>query len=511
VNKNYYITTPIYYPSAKPHMGHAYSSIIADFFARFKKIDGFKVHFLTGTDEHGLKIQRSAEKQNKDPKSFCDEISKIFEDLTKTLNLSNSDFIRTTENRHKKSVQNLWKKLKKNKQIYLSKYSGWYSVSDEAFYNDDEVEEKDGIKIAKNSGSLVEWVEEESFFFKLSNWEKPLLKFYQDNPKFILPESRKNEVISFVKSGLKDLSVSRKTFSWGIEVPEDKDHVVYVWLDALTNYLSSLKFPDKDNDLYKSFWPASLHIIGKDILRFHAVYWPAFLLAADIEPPRRVYGHGWILSGDEKMSKSKGNILDPLKIINIYGLDPLRYYLLKEVSFGNDGNISEEKLENCINSDLANNFGNLCQRVLSFANKNCSSVIPEHQYNDDDLNILNSMTNLDKIRNFIDNQDINQYMNFIIDRLFASNKYFNDQEPWKKKDDNLRLSSIVYTSLELIRKIAILLYPVMPQTAIKVLKTFDVNENDIKFSSLENNEFLVKENKISKLDILFKKIEKNND
>ena len=377
-------------------MGHAYSSIIADFFARFKKIDGFKVHFLTGTDEHGLKIQRSAEKQNKDPKSFCDEISKIFEDLTKTLNLSNSDFIRTTENRHKKSVQNLWKKLKKNKQIYLSKYSGWYSVSDEAFYNDDEVEEKDGIKIAKNSGSLVEWVEEESFFFKLSNWEKPLLKFYQDNPKFILPESRKNEVISFVKSGLKDLSVSRKTFSWGIEVPEDKDHVVYVWLDALTNYLSSLKFPDKDNDLYKSFWPASLHIIGKDILRFHAVYWPAFLLAADIEPPRRVYGHGWILSGDEKMSKSKGNILDPLKIINIYGLDPLRYYLLKEVSFGNDGNISEEKLENCINSDLANNFGNLCQRVLSFANKNCSSVIPEHQYNDDDLNILNSMTNLDK-------------------------------------------------------------------------------------------------------------------
>ncbi len=511
MNKNYYITTPIYYPSAKPHMGHAYSSIIADFFARFKKIDGFKVHFLTGTDEHGLKIQRSAEKQNKDPKSFCDEISKIFEDLTKTLNLSNSDFIRTTENRHKKSVQNLWKKLKKNKQIYLSKYSGWYSVSDEAFYNDDEVEEKDGIKIAKNSGSLVEWVEEESFFFKLSNWEKPLLKFYQDNPKFILPESRKNEVISFVKSGLKDLSVSRKTFSWGIEVPEDKDHVVYVWLDALTNYLSSLKFPDKDNDLYKSFWPASLHIIGKDILRFHAVYWPAFLLAADIEPPRRVYGHGWILSGDEKMSKSKGNILDPLKIINIYGLDPLRYYLLKEVSFGNDGNISEEKLENCINSDLANNFGNLCQRVLSFANKNCSSVIPEHQYNDDDLNILNSMTNLDKIRNFIDNQDINQYMNFIIDRLFASNKYFNDQEPWKKKDDNLRLSSIVYTSLELIRKIAILLYPVMPQTAIKVLKTFDVNENDIKFSSLENNEFLVKENKISKLDILFKKIEKNND
>ena len=489
-------------------MGHAYSSIIADFFARFKKIDGFNVYFLTGTDEHGLKIQRSAEKQSKDPKSFCDEISKIFEDLTETLNLSNTDFIRTTEDRHKISVQNLWNLLEKNNQIYLSKYSGWYSVSDEAFYNEDEVEKQDGLKVSKLSGSVVEWVEEESFFFKLSDWEKPLLEFYEKNKSFILPESRRNEVISFVKSGLKDLSVSRKTFSWGIKVPGNEKHVVYVWLDALTNYLSSLKYPDESNDLYKSFWPADLHIIGKDILRFHAIYWPAFLLAANIEPPKRVYGHGWILSGDEKMSKSKGNILDPLKIINIYGLDPLRYYLLKEVSFGNDGNISEEKLENCINSDLANNFGNLCQRVLSFAEKNCSSRIPEHQFNDDDLVILNSLTNLDKIRLFIDNQDINQYMNFIVDRLFASNKYFNDQEPWKKKDDKLRLSTIVYTALELIRKITILLYPAMPQTSIKILNAFDIREKEIFFPTLENNETLKEKNKINKLNILFKKIEK---
>ncbi len=469
MNKNYYITTPIYYPSAKPHMGHAYSSIIADFFARFKKIDGFNVYFLTGTDEHGLKIQRSAEKLNKDPKSFCDEISKTFEDLTKTLNLSNTDFIRTTEERHKISVQNLWNILEKNNQIFLSKYSGWYSVSDEAFYNEDEVEEKDGLKISKSSGSTVEWVEEESFFFKLSEWEKPLLEFYEKNKNFILPESRRNEVISFVKSGLKDLSVSRKTFSWGVKVPSDENHVVYVWLDALTNYLSSLKYPDENNELYKNFWPADLHIIGKDILRFHAIYWPAFLLAAKIEPPKKVYGHGWILSGDEKMSKSKGNILDPLEIINAYGLDPLRYYLLKEVSFGNDGNISEEKLENCINSDLANNFGNLCQRVLSFAEKNCSSLIPDHKFNDEDLEILKPINNLDKIRSFINNQDINQYMNFIVDRLFAANKYFNDQEPWKKKDDRLRLNTIVYTALELIRKITILLYPVMPETSVKVL------------------------------------------
>ena len=508
MSKNFYITTPIYYPSAKPHMGHAYSSIIADFFSRFKKIDGYKVYFLTGTDEHGLKIQRAAEKQQKDPKSFCDEISKTFEDLTKTLNLSNTDFIRTTEDRHKKSVQNLWSILEKNKQIYLSSYSGWYSVSDEAFYNEDEVEEKEGTKIAKSSGSIVEWVEEESFFFKLSEWEKPLLHFYNKNKNFILPEGRRNEVISFVKGGLKDLSVSRKTFSWGVKVPSDEKHVVYVWLDALTNYLSSLKYPDQNNDLYKDFWPADLHIIGKDILRFHAVYWPAFLLAANIKPPKRVYGHGWILSGDEKMSKSKGNILDPLEIINSYGLDSLRYYLLKEVSFGNDGNISEEKLENCINSDLANNFGNLCQRVLAFTEKNCSSIIPKHVFNNEDLIILNSIKDLDKIRTFIDNQDINQYMSFIVDRLFASNKYFNDQEPWKKKDDKLRLSSIVYTAIELIRKITILLYPVMPQTSLKVLNTFNIKEKEVDFSSLGNHEILKEGNKINKLEILFKKIEK---
>ena len=489
-------------------MGHAYSSIIADFFARFKKIDGFNVYFLTGTDEHGLKIQRSAEKENKDPKSFCDEISKIFEDLTKTLNLSNTDFIRTTEERHRVSVQNLWNILEKNKQIYISKYSGWYSVSDEAFYNEDEVEDKNGSKVSKSSGSVVEWVEEESFFFKLSEWQIPLLDFYEKNKDFILPESRRNEVISFVKDGLKDLSVSRKSFSWGIKVPTDENHVVYVWLDALTNYLSSLKYPDESNNLYKSFWPADLHVIGKDILRFHAVYWPAFLLAANIKPPKRIYGHGWILSGDEKMSKSKGNILDPLEIINIYGLDPLRYYLLKEVSFGNDGSISEEQLENCINSDLANNFGNLCQRVLSFAEKNCSSVIPKHDFKNDDLIILNSMTDIDKIRSYIDNQDINQYMNFIVDRLFASNKYFNDQEPWKKKDDKLRLSTIVYTAIELIRKITILLYPVMPQTSVKVLSIFNIIESEIEFSSLKNNDKLKENLKINKLDILFKKIEK---
>ena len=389
MDKNYYITTPIYYPSAKPHMGHAYSSIIADFFARFKRIDGYQVYFLTGTDEHGLKIQRAAEKKGIDTLKFCDEISKTFKDLSKILNLSNSDFIRTTEHRHKKSVQHLWSELKKNDDIYLSKYSGWYSVSDEAFYNDDEIEEFDNKKVAISSKSSVEWVDEESYFFRLSKWEKPLLEFYEKNPNFISPKSRKNEVISFVKSGLKDLSVSRKSFSWGIKVPDDDEHVIYVWLDALTNYISALNYPNKENDLFKKFWPASLHLIGKDILRFHAIYWPAFLLAAKIDLPKKVYGHGWILSNQEKMSKSKGNILDPLEIIDQYGLDPLRYYLIKEVSFGNDGNISQERLEDCINSDLANNYGNFCQRVTAFAIKNCESKLPENiKFNKDDLDLL---------------------------------------------------------------------------------------------------------------------------
>ena len=513
MDKNFYITTPIYYPSGRPHMGHAYSSIIADFFARFKLIDDYNVHFLTGTDEHGLKIQRSAEKAGKEPKEFCDQISQTFKDLSKTLNLSNTDFIRTTEDRHKKTVQHLWSLLEKNDDIYLSNYSGWYSVSDEAFYNEDEIEEIEGKKIAKSSKSTVEWIEEESYFFRLSKWQKPLLEFYENNPDFILPESRKNEVISFVKSGLKDLSVSRKTFTWGIPVPSNDKHIIYVWLDALTNYLSALNYPDTNNELFKKFWPASIHLIGKDILRFHAVYWPAFLLAAKIELPKKVYGHGWILSGEEKMSKSKGNILDPLKIIEEYGLDPLRYYLVKEVSFGNDGNISQDRLEDCINSDLANNYGNLCQRVTAFAMKNCDGKIPAKiDFQPDDLKILNKFQeNLDTIRSKINEQNINFYIDFIVNSLFEANKYFNDQEPWKKKDNLIRLNTIVYTTLEIVRKISFLLYPIIPETSLKALKIFNLSEKDIKLKTISNNEFIIKGNMINKIDILIKKIEKEDD
>ena len=513
MDKNFYITTPIYYPSAKPHMGHAYSSIIADFFARFKRIDGYKVFFLTGTDEHGLKIQRSAEKQNVEPLEFCNKISEAFKDLSQTLNLTNTDFIRTTEKRHKKSVEYLWNELVKNDEIYLSKYSGWYSISDEAYYNEDEIEDINGQKKAISSKSNVEWIEEESFFFRLSKWQKPLLNFYNSNPEFISPLSKRNEVISFVKGGLKDLSVSRKSFSWGIKVPNNDEHVVYVWLDALTNYISALNYPDTKDDLFKKFWPASIHLIGKDILRFHAVYWPAFLLAAKIELPKKIYGHGWILSGDEKMSKSKGNILDPIKIIKEYGIDALRYYLIKEVSFGNDGNISQERLEDCINSDLANNFGNLCQRVTAFAMKNCNGKVPKKiKFQKDDIKILdNYKFNINKIRDKIDNQDINFYIDFIINSLFEANKYFNDQEPWKKKDDSIRLNTIVYTTLEIVRKISFLLFPIIPESSLKALKIFNFDESDINISSLEDDNFLFKVDKINKIDILFNKIEKNND
>ena len=510
MNKHYYITTPIYYPSGKPHMGHAYSSIISDVFARFKKIDGYNVHFLTGTDEHGLKIQRASEENKMKPLEFCNKISKTFKNLCKILNLSNTDFIRTTEDRHKKSVQHLWKELEKSGDIYLSKYSGWYSVSDEAFYNEDEIETKDGEKVSVNSGSRVEWVEEESYFFKLSKWQDKLLDYYEKNPNFILPQSRKNEVVSFVKSGLRDLSVSRKSFSWGIKVPSNEEHVIYVWLDALTNYISALKYPDISNELYNNFWPADVHIIGKDILRFHAIYWPAFLLAAKIPLPKRVYGHGWILSGEEKMSKSKGNILDPLEIIDNYGLDPLRYYLIKEVSFGNDGNISKEKLEDCTNSDLANNYGNFCQRVTAFAEKNCDSKVPDSvEFNDQDKNILDNFSNnIKTLRSYIDDQKLNSYVDFIVNVLFDANKYFNDQEPWNKKNDKKRLNTIIYTSLELIRKISIMLYPIIPSSSIKSLSVFNIKEKDILFDTIKEHKYLKSNSKIDRVDILFKKIAK---
>ena len=513
MSKNFYITTPIYYPSGKPHMGHAYSSIVADIFARFKRIEGFNVLFLTGTDEHGQKIQKEAEKNKKEPKIFCDEISETFRSLTKTLNLTNDDFIRTTEPRHFKSVNEIWKRLVNSGDIYLDKYSGWYSVSDEAYYDEDEIEEKDGLKTSKISGSAVEWVEEESYFFKLSAWQKKLLNYFEKNKEFILPQSRRNEVIRFVEKGLKDLSISRTSFSWGIPVPENKKHVIYVWLDALTNYLSALNFPDTNDKKYKSFWPADVHIIGKDILRFHAVYWPAFLLAAKLPLPKRVFGHGWILSDEKKMSKSLGNILDPIEIIRNYGVDQLRYYLIKEVSLGNDGSISMENLKNCINNDLANNYGNLCQRVFSFIKKNCNNKVPKtNNFKETDTKLINNIKdNIPKLIDLINKQNLNEYIKTVVNFSFEANKYFNDSEPWLfKKKNPERMNTILNTIVEQIKNISILLNPIIPISTKKVLNTINISDKDILIETIKKENIIDNNKELKNLDILFRKIENDN-
>ena len=511
--KNFYITTPIYYPSGKPHMGHAYSSIVADIFARFKRLENYNVLFLTGTDEHGQKIQKEAKKNDKEPKIFCDELSETFRSLTKTLNLSNDDFIRTTEKRHHNSVIEIWDRLINSGDIYLDKYSGWYSVSDEAFYDEDEIENKNGKKISKSSGSLVEWLEEESYFFKLSAWTQKLLEFYKKNPDFILPKSRKNEVVKFVEKGLKDLSISRTSFTWGIPVPKDKKHVIYVWLDALTNYISALNFPNIEDKKYKDFWPADVHIIGKDILRFHAVFWPAFLFAAKLPLPKRVFGHGWILSDDKKMSKSLGNILYPLEIINKYGIDQLRYYLVKEVSLGNDGSISLENLKNCINNDLANNYGNLCQRVFSFIKKNCDNKIPfSSKLNDSDKKLLNDLKNsLPKLISLMNNQELNEYIKNVVSFSFDANKYFNDSEPWAvKKNDPERMNAILFTIVAQIKNISILLNPIIPNATNRVLAMINISTKNISIDKIKDDNTLNNEKEIGNLEILFTKIEDDN-
>ena len=513
MNKNFYITTPIYYPSGKPHMGHAYSSIVADIFARFKRLENYNVLFLTGTDEHGQKIQKEAKKKHKDPKIFCDELSETFRSLTKILNLSNDDFIRTTEKRHHKSVIEIWNRLVDSGDIYLDKYSGWYSVSDEAFYDEEEIENINEKKVSKSSGSTVEWVEEESYFFKLSSWSNKLLELYSTNPNFISPTSRKNEVVKFVEKGLKDLSISRTSFTWGIPVPKNEKHVIYVWLDALTNYISALNFPDIEDKKFKDFWPADIHIIGKDILRFHAVFWPAFLLAAKLPLPKKVFGHGWILSDDKKMSKSLGNILDPIEIINKYGVDQLRYYLVKEVSLGNDGSISMENLKNCINNDLANNYGNLCQRVFSFIKKNCDNKIPKSsKLNNLDKKLLEKLrNNLPNLIKLMNNQDLNEYIKMVVSFSFDANKYFNDSEPWAvKKKDPERMKTILNTIVQQIKNISILLNPIIPNATNKVFSIMNLSNENITIDKINDDNFINYEKKLDNLEILFNKIENDN-
>lgn len=372
----YYVTTPIYYVNDAPHIGHAYTTLACDVLARFKRLDGYDVKFLTGTDEHGQKVEKSAQAKGVEPQAFTDAVSQNFRDLADFMNFTHDDFIRTTEDRHIRACQAIWKRLADAGQIYLDNYGGWYAVRDEAFYAEDELTKTpDGKRIAP-SGAEVEWVEEPSYFFKLSEWGDRLLAYYDAHPDFILPESRRNEVVSFVKGGLNDLSVSRTTFKWGVPVPGDEDHIMYVWLDALTNYITAAGYPETDSADFQKFWPADLHMVGKDILRFHAVYWPAFLMAAGIELPKRVYAHGWWTNEGEKISKSLGNVIDPTELANRYGLDQVRYFMLREVPFGNDGDFSHTAMVNRMNGELANDFGNLAQRVLSMTAKNCDGIVP---------------------------------------------------------------------------------------------------------------------------------------
>ncbi len=473
----FYITTAISYPNGEPHIGHAYEALATDAIARFKRLDGYDVFFLTGTDEHGQKIQQTAEKQGKSAAQFVDEMAPKFEQMVQALNCSNDDFIRTSEPRHYETVKQLWNRMAANGDIYLDKYAGWYSVRDEAFYGEDELEDRDGGKFSIKTGTPVEWVEEESFFFKLSSYQDKLLELYEKQPDFIGPAERRNEVVSFVKGGLKDLSVSRTTFDWGIPVPDAPGHIMYVWVDALTNYMSATGYMSDGER--KRFWPADVHIIGKDIVRFHAVYWPAFLMSAGLPLPKRIFGHGFLFNRGEKMSKSVGNVVSPQSMIEQYGVDQVRYFFLREVPFGQDGNYSHEAIVNRVNADLANDLGNLAQRSLSMIAKNCEGRVPEYgEFTADDQAILDSAYSiLDDIRPEMERQQLHKALERIWQVVGDANKYFAGQEPWAlKKTDPQRMGTVLYTTAEVIRIVAVSAQPFIPDGAGKLLDLLKVSD-----------------------------------
>jgi len=502
--EKFYITTPIYYVNDSPHIGHAYTSLACDVLARFKRLDGAKVKFLTGTDEHGQKVEKSASIAGKSPQAFTDEVSQRFRDLCKLMNFSNDDFIRTTEPRHIKSAQELWRRLEKNGHIYLDKYAGWYSVRDEAFYTEAEL-----VEGKAPTGADVEWVEEESYFFDLSKWQEKLLEHYEKNPDFIAPESRRNEVISFVKGGLKDLSISRTTFTWGIPVPGNDKHIMYVWLDALANYLSAdgfgeesgnwkLETGNNDSNLQPptsnlQFWPANLHVIGKDILRFHAVYWPAFLMAANLPLPKKIFAGGWWTVDGQKMSKSLGNVVAPSSLVEKFGLDQTRYFLLREFPFGQDGNFSEERMIAVTNSELANNVGNLVQRTLSMIQKNCGGMVPGFAgvpLRDIDKELKNLVQVTENAtpelvrKKYLDCK-FQEILTEIIAMSSWLNSYIDKEAPWVQKKTNPELmAAILYYLAEGIRCLAIMLQPFIPDSAGKILDLLAVSELERRFGHL---------------------------
>ncbi|MBM3517483.1 MAG: methionine--tRNA ligase [Alphaproteobacteria bacterium] len=485
--KTYYITTPIYYVNDVPHIGHAYTSLACDVLARFRRLDGYDVHFLTGTDEHGQKVAKSAAATGMEPQAFCDKVSRNFRDLSATMMYSNDDFIRTTEERHARASQAIWNALSRNGELYLGSYSGWYSVRDEAFYVESElVVGPDGTRRAA-SGAEVEWVEEPSYFFRLSAWRDRLLDFYARHPDFILPESRRNEVISFVRGGLLDLSVSRTSFRWGVPVPGDEAHVMYVWLDALTNYITAVGYPDAASPQFRTYWPADLHMVGKDILRFHAVYWPAFLMAAGVDPPKRVFAHGWWTNEGQKISKSLGNIIDPVSLVATYGLDPVRYFLMREVPFGNDGDFSHRAMVLRLNGDLANDYGNLVQRVLSLVQRHCEARVPEPatRARADEALLGDAHGLLAACRDMIDVQSLHAVLIRLWAAIGQANRYIDEQAPWAlRTSDPARMRTVLYALLEAIRHYAILTQPFMPVSSGRILDQLGVADAARSFAML---------------------------
>ena len=486
--KNYFITTPIYYVNDRPHIGHAYTTLACDVLARFKRLDGYDTRFLTGTDEHGQKVEKSAAKAGLDPQGFTDRVSQNFRDLADHFSFSQDDFIRTTEPRHKRACQALWRLLEDKGFIYADSYAGWYAVRDEAFYTESELVTKANGQRHAPGGAEVEWVEEPSFFFRLSAFADRLLAHYDAHPDFIAPASRRNEVISFVKGGLRDLSISRTTFKWGVRVPGQEAHIMYVWLDALTNYLTAVGYPDTQGDNYRRFWPADLHVVGKDILRFHAVYWPAFLMAADLPIPRRIFAHGWWTNEGQKISKSLGNTIDPLALKDEFGLDQVRYFLLREVPFGQDGDYCREQMIQRINSDLANDLGNLSQRVLSMIFKNCAAQIPAPGcFDNADTALLQQARGLlAQLRDNFDNQAFHKGLEQVWAVISAANRYIDEQAPWRlKKNDPARMETVLYVLADVIRQVMILLQPVMPDSSDRLLSLLGVAPEQRDFSMLE--------------------------
>lgn len=489
--KPYYVTTAIAYPNAAPHVGHAYEYIATDAIARFKRLDGYDVRFLTGTDEHGLKVAQAAAAAGVPTAALARRNSDVFQRMQEALNISFDRFIRTTDADHHEASKELWRRMSAAGDIYLDNYSGWYSVRDERFFVESETQLVDGTRLTVETGTPVTWTEEQTYFFRLSAYTDKLLAHYHANPDFIAPETRRNEVISFVSGGLDDLSISRTSFDWGVQVPEHPDHVMYVWVDALTNYLTGAGFPDTDSELFRRYWPADLHMIGKDIIRFHAVYWPAFLMSAGIELPRRIFAHGFLHNRGEKMSKSVGNIVDPVALAEALGVDQVRYFLLREVPFGQDGSYSDEAIVTRINTDLANELGNLAQRSLSMVAKNLDGRVPNPgEFADADAALLATADGLlERVRGHFDAQAMHLALEAIWLMLGDANKYFSVQQPWvlrksESEADQARFRTTLYVTCEVVRIAALLIQPVMPESAGKILDLLGQAPNQRSFAAV---------------------------